>query len=124
MDAQSVIKELQAEYPGKPIKCLPEESPSEIICEFEPPEEHPDWSRAMAVIDKSKPHFHRVMTEVYSVIRGELKLYVNNEEYVMYEGQSWQILPGQVHWAEGNATWVEVYASPAWTSDDHVLVEA
>jgi quercetin dioxygenase-like cupin family protein len=121
MDAQTVIKELEEKYPGKRIVCLPESSPSEIICEFDPPEDHPEWSMALAVIDKSQPHFHRKMTEVYSVVRGELKLFVGNEEYTMYEGQSWTILPGQVHWAEGDATWVEVYASPAWCQEDHIL---
>lgn len=123
MDAELVIKELQEKYPGKRIVCLPESNPSEIICEFDPADEHPEWSMALAVIDKSEPHFHRKMTEVYNVVRGELKLYVGHDEYVMYEGQSWQILPGQVHWAEGNGTWVEVYASPAWCQEDHILAE-
>lgn len=123
MDAQQVIKELQQQFPGKNIVRLPESDPKEIICEFDPPDEHPEWSRALAVIDKSQPHYHRKMTETYMVVRGELKLFVNNEQYVMYEGQSWTILPGQVHWAEGDATWVEVYASPAWCAEDHVLAE-
>jgi len=121
MDAKAIISELQAEYPGKPIKCLPESEPKEIICEFDSRDDHPDFSYAMAVIDQSKPHVHRRTTEIYRVVKGELKLHVGEEEYVIYEGQAWTILPGQVHWAEGDATWVEVYCSPGYDPADHIL---
>jgi mannose-6-phosphate isomerase-like protein (cupin superfamily) len=123
VNAESTIKQLQELYPGKPIKCLPQEQPSEIICEFDSRDDHPDFSFAMAVIDRSAPHHHRRTTEIYRVVKGELKLYVGNQEYVMYEGQEWTILPGQVHWAEGNETWVEVYCSPGYEPTDHILEE-
>jgi mannose-6-phosphate isomerase-like protein (cupin superfamily) len=123
VDAQTVIKELQEAYPGKLIKSLPETEPTEIICEFDPKDEHPDFSFAVAVIDRSVPHHHRRTTEIYRVIKGELKLHVGHQEYVMYEGQEWTVLPGQVHWAEGSATWVEVYCSPGYDPSDHILEE-
>lgn len=121
MDVDSVIKQLQSEYPGKPIICLPAENPTEVICEFDSREEHPDFSFAMAVIDRSLPHYHRRTTEIYRVLKGELKLHVDGEEYIMYEGQDWTIVPGQVHWAEGSETWVEVYSSPGYDPSDHYL---
>lgn len=31
--------------------------------------------------------------------------------------------PGEVHWAEGDETWLECYSEPGWTSGDHVLVK-
>lgn len=123
MDAEAIVKELESTYPGKVIKRLPDQSPSEIVCEFDPPAEHPEWSLAVAIIDKSAPHFHRRMTEIYRVLKGELKLYVGHQEYVMYEGQEYTITPGQVHWAEGNATWIEVYCSPGYDPSDHYLAE-
>jgi mannose-6-phosphate isomerase-like protein (cupin superfamily) len=121
MNSQAVIDELAALYPGKPIKKLTEDDPSEIICEFDPRDAHPDWSLAVAVIDRSVAHFHRRMTETYCVLRGTLILHVDNQEYTLYEGQHFTILPGQVHWATGNATWVEVYCSPGYTAEDHIL---
>lgn len=123
MNAAEIIAELTASYPGARIKQLPEGNPTEIVCEFDPRDEHPEWSLAIAIIDKSAPHFHKRIVETYRVIRGELKLHYGNEEYTMYEGQQWQIEPGAIHWAEGDACWVEVYCSPGYTAEDHHLVE-
>ncbi len=123
MDAAKVVAELTAEHPGSQIKQLPADNPTEIVCEFDPGQKHPDWSLAVAVIDNSAPHYHRVITEVYRILRGELTLYVGHEQFTMYEGQQYSILPGNVHWAEGNETWVEVYCSPAYTAEDHHLCE-
>jgi mannose-6-phosphate isomerase-like protein (cupin superfamily) len=121
MDAQAIIKELEETYPGKRIKRIPEDNPSEIVCEFDPRVDHPEFSLAVAIIDKSAPHYHKKMTEIYRVIRGELKLYVDDEEFVMYEGQQYMITPGRVHWAEGDAAWVEVYCNPGYDPEDHIL---
>lgn len=112
-----------AQYPGKPIKMLPEVNPTEIICEFDPKASHPEWSLAIAVIDRSEPHFHKRMTEIYRVVKGELVLHVGKDEFVVYEGQEWCIVPGKVHWAEGNETWVEVYCSPGYDPSDHHMAE-
>jgi mannose-6-phosphate isomerase-like protein (cupin superfamily) len=124
LDAQKVLAELQQQYPGAAIKQLPEDNPSEIVCEFDPGEKHPDWSLAVAVIDKSEPHFHRRMVEVYRIMRGQLNLHINDEELIMYEGQEYTITPGIIHWAEGNETWVEVYCAPAYNPEDHHLYKA
>ncbi|HEY9790853.1 MAG TPA: cupin domain-containing protein [Candidatus Obscuribacterales bacterium] len=121
MNSAAVIRELQQLYPGKLIKCLPEDNPSEIVCEFDTKDQHPEWSLAVAVIDRSAPHHHRVMTEIYHVIKGTLTLHVDHEEFVMYEGQQYTITPGQTHWATGDETWVEVHCSPGYTPDDHIL---
>lgn len=122
MDAKTIIKELEETYPNKLIKQLPENTPTEIVCEFDPLTEHPEYSLAIAVIDRSAPHYHKRMTEIYHVIKGELKLHVDDEEFVMYEGQQYTITPGRIHWAEGHATWVEVYCSPGYQESDHILV--
>ena len=50
--------------------------PKEIICEFDPRDDHPDFSFAMAVIDRSEPHLHKRTTEIYRIVKGELKLHV------------------------------------------------
>ncbi len=123
VNTQSVLAELEALYPGKLIKKLPPDDPKEIVCEFDPKEDHPDWSLAVAVIDQSAPHYHRQTTETYMVIRGTLTLHVGNQELTLFEGQQYTIIPEQVHWATGDETWVEVYCSPGYTSDDHILAK-
>ena len=121
MDAAKIIARMKDEYPGANIVVLPQENPTEIICEFDPGKEHPEYSLAIAVIDRSEPHYHDQTVEIYRIVEGVLKLHVGEEEYVMYEGQEFTIIPGKVHWAEGDQTWVEVYSTPAYTKSDHHL---
>lgn len=63
MNVKKVIGELQRKYPGKPILKNIEQNPTEILCEIEPTENHPDYSVTIAVIDKSILHYHKKITE-------------------------------------------------------------
>ncbi len=45
MNKQQIMQQLREQYPGKEIICLPEEDPTEIICEIGPIE---GGSRAIA----------------------------------------------------------------------------
>lgn len=122
MEQAAIVKELEAKYPGARIKQLPPETPSEIVCEYNHDEGHPDWSLAVAVIDRSAPHYHKVMTEIYRILRGSLTLHVNDEVVILNEGDEYTVVPGTVHWAQGDATWVEVECRPAYSQSDHILV--
>ena len=122
MNSKKVIKELQKKYPGKRIIKNDEDNPTEILCEVEPSENHPEYSLAVAVVDRSIPHKHKKTKETYKVIRGKLKLYKNGTGYLLNEGVSMIISPKEVHWAEGDETWVECYSKPGWTLEDHLLV--
>lgn len=122
MNIQAIISQLQKEYPGKFIIQNHPTDPTEIICEIEPTSEHSDYSTAIAVIDRSIPHYHLKTTETYEIIRGQLKLTVADEEHTLKEGGSFTIHPGQRHFAEGNETWVRVTSHPGWTKEDHYLV--
>ncbi len=63
MKANVVADQLLLQYPGKQAIFLPdEENPSEIIVEIEKTDIP---STAMAVIDRSAPHFHRRMRDIY-----------------------------------------------------------
>jgi mannose-6-phosphate isomerase-like protein (cupin superfamily) len=115
------INELSKKYPGKAIITNTKENPTEILCEVEPTNEHGDYSLAVSVIDKSIPHVHKKALEKYKVIKGKLKLYIGDKVIELTEGGECTINPGLVHWAEGNETWVECYAKPGWTQEDHVL---
>jgi mannose-6-phosphate isomerase-like protein (cupin superfamily) len=121
MDALKIVKNLESKYPGKRTMQLPEENPREIICEVEPTEQHPDWSVAVAFIDKSISHVHNKSTEAYEVLEGKLILSIGNEKRVLKKREKFIVQPGQVHQAEGKETKIRVFSSPGWTAEDHVL---
>ena len=107
--------ELLREYPGAQIKVAPDRA--EMVAEIEP-------KRAVAVIERSQPHFHRKMTEVYRVLRGTLYVACGGEGYVLGPGDSLKIAPGKVHYARGadGVAWLEVISDPPWSPDDHLVL--
>lgn len=58
MDVNRVLSELKAKYHDKKILLNPKDNPTEIIVEIEPTSEHPEKSLALAVVGKSKQHYH------------------------------------------------------------------
>jgi mannose-6-phosphate isomerase-like protein (cupin superfamily) len=123
MNAEKVIIELQKQYPQKIICVMPETNPTEMVCEIDPAENHPDYSIAVAVIDESKPHFHDKTTEEYEVIKGMLELFIENKKHVLHEGDVVTIPPRNTHYAKGRETWVKVTSTPGWTSEDHIILK-
>lgn len=124
MDKERVTRELQARYPDKDIFLLPLEDPKEIICEVEPSKDHPDFSKAVAVIERSEPHVHHKSWERYEVMEGKVVLYMGHQRRVLHKSQSVVIWPGTNHWAESvnsEEAWVMVDSSPGWTTEDHIL---
>ena len=63
MNAKKVIEVLQKKYPGKKIIKNDGNNPTEILCEVEPSENHPEYSITVSVIDKSIPHSHKKTKE-------------------------------------------------------------
>lgn len=118
--AQNYVDHFGRVYPGAPVFRIPEQDPLEIVVEVE---KTSNQSIAVAIIERSAPHFHRNMIETYLVETGPLTLHVDGETYVLQKGDVFIIRPGQVHWAEGNRVRVKVVASPAWTPEDHILAE-
>lgn len=121
MNVNKVIKELGKKYPGKYIIKNDESSPTEIICEIEPTNKHDEWSLSVAVIDKSIPHYHRVTTEKYKVLKGQLRLVKNGKEYLLKEGDVITIEPNTKHYAIGDETWITTLSKPGWKSQDHII---
>lgn len=123
MNATKVKEELARLYPNKSVfEGYTDAVTTEIICEIEPTSLHSDYSIAIAVIDKSKKHYHKFTEETYKIIKGELTLYVDDELIELKEGDTYTIQPGKVHWAEGNETWIECTSYPGWTFEDHIEV--
>lgn len=115
--------ELKQRYPGKNIVLNDEINPTEIICEIEPTKEHVEYDVAIAVIDKSIPHYHHKSAEEYEVIRGVLTLMVNGKKYLLNEGEKFIIEPELIHSAEGKETWIKATSRPGWTFGDHILLK-
>jgi len=124
MDHKRVLTEINEKYPGRKIIKLPEDNPTEILCEIEPTEDHPEYSVAISVIDKSLPHYHKQVVETYEVIRGELTVFIDGVEHKLGEGEKLEVRPGQKHYAVGNETWIMCTAKPGWTVEDHIMEDS
>ena len=122
MNTKRVIKQLKKKYPGKKIIVNTPDDPTEIICEIEATQDHPDYSLAIAVIGRIRPHYHKKLTETYKVMKGDLKHYMDGKLTLVKEGEIVKISPGVIHWAEGVEVWFEVFSKPGWTPEDHILV--
>lgn len=123
MNHVHVIAELKNQYPGCRIIKLPENNPTEILCEIESAEDHPEYSVAISVIDRSVPHHHNHMTEVYEVLTGKLSVFIDGVEHKLGEGDQLTIPPGTTHYAVGNETWIKCTCLPGWTVDDHIMAD-
>ena len=79
---------------------------------------------AVAVIERSQPHFHLKRTEVYRVLRGTLYVACGGRGHILREGQAITIEPGQIHYARcaGEPAWIEVQSSPPWSADEHFVL--
>jgi mannose-6-phosphate isomerase-like protein (cupin superfamily) len=122
MNVQKIIAELQEKYPNKTIvQQKIEDEVTEILCEIEPTVEHPDYSIAIAIINKSKVHHHKKTIETYRILKGKLELYVDENKFELNEGDEFTIHPNQIHYAIGDETWVEVRSNPGWIFEDHIF---
>lgn len=67
MNVGKVTKELKEKYPGKNIVLNKNKEGivTEIVCE----NDHPNGI-AIAVIDSSESHYHKVSVETYKILRG------------------------------------------------------
>lgn len=119
MNTTEIIKELEKKYPGKFILKNNEINPTEIVCEIEPTQNHPDYSIVIAVIDRSIPHYHTKTIEEYEVIKGVLTLFVENRKILLHVGEKYTIPLNTIHHAEGVETWIKTTSHPGWTKEDH-----
>ena len=123
MNKKRVLSQLQERYPDRSVIALPDDNPTEILCEVEPTSEHPEYSKAISIIDSSVPHYHEKITETYKVLDGSLKVVVDGIVHELDEGDELTIQPGSIHYAIGDETWIECKSVPGWIKDDHILVK-
>ena len=122
MNIKQVIEALRQKYPDKNIVCNKEKSGrvTEIVCEII---QEPDYSFTIAVIDYSRPHYHKKLTETYKVLKGTLIVNRENKEYILEPGGTITLKPYQVHYNKGKETWIEVISHPGWHIQDHILID-
>lgn len=122
MNVPAIVAQLQKKYPGKLIikNKNTDGVVTEIICEVEPTENHPDYSDIVAVIDSSILHVHKKATETYTVMKGELIVFMADRVVRLKKGDSFTMKPGEIHATLGDETWITVYAQPGWTLKDHI----
>ncbi|MDO8621411.1 MAG: cupin domain-containing protein [Candidatus Levybacteria bacterium] len=123
MNVRKVVSELKKKYPNKTIVLNPPENPTEIICEIEPAKNNEEDGIAIAIIDDSKPHYHKKATEFYEILRGDLIITLGKRKYKLKKGDKFIIKPGEIHSAKGNETWVSCLSKPGWRPEDHILVK-
>ena len=122
MNKKKILNELRKKYPKANIVLNDQQNPTEIICEIEPTSKHSDYDIAIAVIDKSIPHYHKKTTEEYEVIKGKLVLTVGNKKIILKKGDKFVIKPNTIHFGKGQETWVKTTSKPGWTQEDHLLI--
>lgn len=121
MNIQKITNELKRKYSKKTIIVQDREGYQEIVVELEPTSDHPEKSLALAIVGKSKPHYHKGTTEVYECIKGILNVSVAGVEHILGEGENITIKPGIVHFAYGDEVWFKTYSIPGWTIADHLF---
>lgn len=119
MNTKKIINQLKKKYRGGKIIINTPEFPLEIVCELDPISN----THSIAVIDFAMPHYHKINTEIYEVIKGELIVYCNGKTVLLKESERIKIPPFSIHQAVGKETWIHVYANPGWTLEDHILVK-
>jgi hypothetical protein len=131
MKQKSVIVDLQAQYPGRTIieNKNSKGTTTEIICELTNSQDSIADSVAIAVIDSSTIHYHKVITEKYEVLKGSLTIFKYDDshkeykEQIVRKGESIVINPGEIHSNLGDETWVKVTSNPAWFIEDYYNLE-
>ena len=101
-------------------------SPGETIYEIITKEDGLSFGLAIADIMQSEAHRHDSITEIYSVLEGEIELAVNGHTKILVCGDSDTIRPGTIHSARSltdQQARVSVISIPPWNPGDHHLVK-
>jgi quercetin dioxygenase-like cupin family protein len=81
---------------------------------------------AVADIEQSEPHFHKVTTETYTVVQGHLEVSLDGEQHLLHPGDVIKILPDVTHSARSldeTPARITVTTIPEWTQEDYYPVK-
>ncbi len=116
------IEQLRSEYPDVTISWFLSTNSREAFAIISCDEHR---CTAIALIERSSPHMHRISAETLLVEEGELTLHLEGEEpRLMGPGDAAMIVPGKTHWIEGHpVAKLHMTSSPPWKPEDHVLAQ-
>jgi mannose-6-phosphate isomerase-like protein (cupin superfamily) len=75
-------------------------NPAEIVYEITTYKNGLPFGIAIADIQQSEPHFHKITMEIYSVVQGNLEVRLSSERHVLHTGDVIKISPGVIHSAK------------------------
>ncbi len=122
---EKIREKLRLKYPGKEIVDLSRGEDIHIACVTDPGTSHPEFDVAIEIMIKTAPHKHNETTQRYKILEGELILHLGDTKVSMRPGDEYIVKPGTVHWTEAltDECMTELLSTPAWTPEDHILVE-
>ena len=80
----------------------------------------------VTIKDSTKKHYHKKLTEIYYVLKGSIKVDVDNKIENLKEGQMIMIFPNTNHkaWKTSKEdAKLLVACCPPWSEEDEILVE-
>ena len=90
MNISNIKDKLSLEFPGKSVfEKVANGDVIEVICETKPTSDHPKYSTAIAIIDRSQPHYHKQTTETYKILKGKLTLHLEGEIIELNKGDKY-----------------------------------
>ncbi len=100
--------------------------PGEVVFEVIQKDDAVGFGYAVADIERSREHYHRVTLEVYTLIEGRAAVHLGNETVVLSRrGDNVTVPVGVHHWVEtlsASPARIGVHTFPAWTQEDQILV--
>jgi mannose-6-phosphate isomerase-like protein (cupin superfamily) len=99
---------------------------AEIVYEVTTQQSGLPFGVAIADIQQSDPHFHKVTAETYTVVQGTLEVTFNSEQRILHPGDVIRIPPGVVHSArsmDDTPVRITVTTIPEFSQDDYFIAE-
>jgi quercetin dioxygenase-like cupin family protein len=98
----------------------------EIVYEITTQQSGLPFGVAIADIQQSEAHFHRVTVETYTVVQGDLEVSLNGEQHILHPGDVIKIPPGVVHSARTlgeTPARITVTTVPEFSKEDYYLAK-
>lgn len=75
----------------------------------------------------SPKHYHKIFEESYYILKGQARVTVDGQDYILAPGQACLIMPGDVHqlFNDHDTETLEllVVCAPAWSEGDYYVIE-
>jgi mannose-6-phosphate isomerase-like protein (cupin superfamily) len=98
------------------------DNPAEIVYEMTTYQNDLPFGIAIADIQQSEPHYHKVTMETYTVVQGDLDVRLGAESHTLHPGDVIKIAPGVIHSSRSlseTPARITVTTIPAFSEDDY-----